>query len=220
MHTIAFFPSIAAVIFYFTIYNVWTDLISPYKLDDMLIDAYDYGKAGNKLKGKPKYISARFRRYMNQADFLLVPCLLSILSVLIRMFQSALITTIVLFVTATLLQINTQTNDATAFIQNIIGVSRLLLLGLIDELSFDLFSIIEITLKPHFNNIEERAIAYGFYTLETVILVQTFVMCLANTWTGIACLIFPEPALRLANNDFEPEDGSLIQFILKHITAL
>ena len=177
---------------YFVVFHYWRSLSPINDVGERLSDVY-----GQATSGVAKKLLARIRRMMRQADTIggIVAACLS--GLLFRLLIGVTLASLILAITGIALQPFIGGLEVSAA-ERIRETAKMLGAGLLDALTFDLFSIWGVELRPHFDDIRARVLFFAFYALEAVLIGETLLTLGMNLWTALVCLMLPQPALKLA----------------------
>jgi hypothetical protein len=188
-----------ALVCYFIIFRYWKGLSPVVELGERLGDV-----TGHATSGFARRLLGHIRRMMRQANTIGGIVKACITGLIFRLVLGAALALAVLFITGVAMQpyLGTPIGDATARIND---TAAMLGAGLLDALTFDLFSIWGIDLRPDFVDLRPRILFFVFYSIEAVLIGETIFTLGLNLWTALVCIVLPQPALRLARNGGEPK---------------
>jgi hypothetical protein len=183
-----------AFVCYFIVFRYWHGLSPVADVGDSLSDV-----DGNTTKGFARKWLSRVRRMLKHAKTVRGVALACISRLLLRLGLGTALALVVGFITSIALQpyLGPFSSSATERIEQ---TALMLGAGLLDALTFDLFSIWGIELRPHFDELTPRILMLVFYAMEAVLIGDTIFTLGMNAWTGLVCVLFPQSAIRLSKS--------------------
>lgn len=186
----------ATLMGYLVVLTVWRSIPPPTHFHKELIDLVNTSV----LKGpRPKRLSARVRRYFRVQAEILWAVRLGLRDILGYFLLAVGLATAVFLITCCAVQFWMPELEGLNLVRRAAATSRVMSLGFIDAISFDMFSLAGIELRPQFPDLAGRTIVWLFYALSAYILAGTTVNTLLNLQTILVAIVLPEPICRLAN---------------------
>jgi hypothetical protein len=190
---------------------LWHRVGSP----DKFAAELSYWLESDMLKGSPKKLSTKFDRYRRFLKEVIWAARWSALSVSKHILFALGFGIFIFIWTAWVIYPYTESTLAPLTIEKITLTIRMLLIGLVDALTFGIFEVLGLDVKPNFPDVEARVFLYLFYVLTGIIVLRALVMALWEIWTVLVAIIFPEPMTRLANEhlNYKPVGSRLRKFL-------
>lgn len=183
------------VLGHLAIFVMWHRVGSP----DKFAGELSYWMDTNMLKGGAKKSSSKRARYARFFREILFAARWSAVSVAKHFLFAIGFGCAIFLLTLFVIQPFVPLDAGQPYWEKLRVTAQLLALGLADALSFGLFEVFGIELKPRFPEMEARFLIFIFYALTGVVVLRAAVLVVWEIWTVILALIFPEPMTRLAN---------------------